>query len=624
MGKTYDFAGWVTKNDVKCQDGITIKHDAFATDDGLTVPLVWNHDHDNPENVLGSIRLENHDEGVYGYGTFNNSKSGEEAKELVRHGDINAMSIFARKLKCVGQDLLHGAIKEVSLVLSGANPGALIDVVNIAHGDNGVESMSEAIIYTGNIIHSADTEPPVKEETQVSEERTVQDVLDTLNDEQEEAVGALLQAIMAEDNGEDDYDDYDEEDESVKHNAFDRTDNNDDYIQHDEIAAIVGDARTSGGKLSDQFLAHGITGIDILFPEATSVDKTPNVFGHVNTATEAILAGVSKSPFSRVKNLIANVTGDDARALGYITGDRKMPTVFSLLGRETHPQTIYVKQHFERDDIIDVTDLDVVSFGQSIMRTKLNEEIARAILIGDGRAVEDPNKIKEDRIRPIISDDDLYTIKMTIPSVGEVLEGIILALGEYRGSGTPALYIQPNLLAKMKLVKANDGRYLFGDIQTNAAIAARLGVSKIVETTFFKEPMGVIVNLSDYTLGASKGGQISSYENFDIDFNLQKFLMETRLSGALTEPYSAIFFKVDTTATTIGMSQTGGLPEGKDAWFDAAKGSTSSSITRRKGLSSTFVREDPRYGGAPSKDLVEPKTFDEGTTDSSSTPPAGE
>lgn len=597
--KDYDFGGWVTKNDIRCSDGVTIKHNAFQDDDGKRVPLVYNHEHSSPENVLGHIVLENHPEGVYGYGFFNKTESGMAAKEMVEHGDITAMSIFAKKLKSVGSNLIHGAIKEVSLVLAGANPGALIDEVNIAHSDNGDYTDGEAIIYTPYVIHAASQDAPTnKEENQVESEKTVEEVLEGMSEEQLAAVGTLVQSVI------DDYeegDDFEEgDDEEVQHNVFSKgQEDEENYLSHDELHGMIGAARSNGGKLSDEFLAHGIDGVDIMFPEAQLVGDRPQIFNQINTASAIILAKVGKTPFSRVKNLIVDISEEEVRALGYVTGDRKIDGTMRLLRRETHPQTIYVKQAFENDDIIDVDEFDLVQFGQQVMRLKFDEEVARAILKGDGRSEADKNKIKEDRIRPVISDDDLYTIKMVVPSVAVLLEQIILAMGEYRGSGSPDLFINPTLLAEMKFVKGTDNRYLFGDIPTTQAIAARLGVNSIIETSLFKDKEFLIINFNDYKLGAVKGGQLTSYSDFDIDFNLHKFLMEGRLSGALVMPYSAIYGKVDTTKTETTRTPSATLPNGYVAAFDTDKHGNSSSVIRRTGLKGDFGRNDPRYGGTP-------------------------
>lgn len=550
----YDFAGWVTKADVKCQDGITIKHDAFADDDGRSVPLVWNHDHNSPENILGTISLENRSSGVYGYGVFNKTEAGQTAKELVEHGDISAMSIFAKKLKQRGSDLYHGAIKEVSLVLAGANPGAMIDYVNIAHDADG-QNGDEAIIYTGNLIHAASDVIEEKEETKVSEsesepkDKTVEEVFSEMSDEQQAAVGTLIEGLIEKyESGTDETQTENEGDPEVKHNVFDSNTKNDEYISHDEINSIINEAYTGKMSLKDAFLEHSITGVEILFPEAKAVDSVPQIYGNINTATDVILAGVRKVPFQNVKTIVADFTEEDARARGYIKAHEKVEQIYKLMKRKTGPQTIYKKQKLDRDDVIDVEEYDIVAFTNAEMRGMLNEEIARAILLGDGREEVSPDKINEDNIRPIVSDDDFFSIKVKAKAADKVLETIIKVMGQYRGSGAPTMFIQPELLADMKLVKATDGRYLFGDIPTDQTLAAKLGVGRIVPSTFFgNKQQAIIVNLRDYTVGAAKGGQVTTFDDFDIDFNQMKYLIETRLSGALTVPKSAIVLTIDPT-----------------------------------------------------------------------------
>lgn len=565
--RDYDFAGWVTKSDIECSDGITIKHDAFSDDDGRSVPLVWNHDHNSPENVLGTVELENRGDGVYGYGYFNQTEAGQQAKQLVEHGDISAMSIFAKKLKQRGSELYHGAIKEVSLVLAGANPGAMIDYVNVAHGEDG-QNGDEAIVYTGYLIHAASDVVEPKEEAKVEKEetkdqpaeKTVEEVFGTMNEEQQAMVGTLIEGLIEEyesGNG------ADEGDEQVKHNVFNNNDTQEDYISHDEINGYIKEAFDSKASLKDIFLAHSITGVEVLFPEARAVDKVPQSYGSINTATKQILAGVRKVPFQKVKTVVADFTEKEARARGYIKAHEKFEQIYKLMKRETGPQTIYKKQKLDRDDVIDVEEFDIVAFTNAEMREMLDEEIARAVLVGDGRELTDADKIQEDKIRPIISDDDFFTIKTKAKTAANVLETVIKVMGQYRGSGSPTMYIQPNLLADMKLVKASDGRYLFGDIPTNEAMAARLGVGSIVPTTFFGEKQQlVIVNLNDYTIGAAKGGQVTTFDDFDIDFNQMKYLIETRLSGALTRPKSAIRLDIDpsynggTTTADTGTAST--------------------------------------------------------------------
>lgn len=606
--KKYDFAGWVTKNDVKCSDGITIKHNAFSDDDGREVPLVWNHDHNSPENVLGRIELENRDQGVYGYGYFNNTESGQTAKELVENGDISSLSIFARKLQSVGDSLTHGSIKEVSLVLSGANPGAMIDYVNLSHSD-GAEK-SEAIINTGFLIHAASDVveekevKPVEEGTQ--EGRSIEEVFATMNEEQQAAFATMVQELVQEQETPAvetvKQSEELEEDEIVKHNVFEKAkDENGEFLSHSEIATIIGEASTGKvDSLKEAFIAHGVTGVEVLFPEARTVDASPQSYMRINTAAEEILAGVRKVPFARVKTIVADFTEDEARARGYIKAHEKIEQIYSLMKRETTPQTIYKKQRLDRDDIIDVEEYDLVQFTNSEMRTLLNEELARAILISDGRNVTDESKIKEDKIRPIKSDDDFFTIKGKFSGPAALLEIVIKTLGQYRGSGQPDLFIQPDLLADFKLIKATDGRYLFGDIPSDAAMAARLGVRKIIPTTFFGDSRDVIiVNLSDYTVGAAKGGQVTTFDDFDIDFNQMKYLIETRVSGALTKPKSAIYLTEDPSFDDSITLDTG-----------------TTSTTMAKGTVTSGVDRFPKSDGT--------EAAPEGTTEPVQPDPAGE
>ena len=543
----YDFAGWVTKNDTRCSDGVVIKHGAFKDNDQKTVPLVWNHNHSEPTNVLGHVMLHNDEKGVYGYGYFNETDEAKHAKELIKHGDISAMSIGANRIKKQGQNVIHGMIYEVSLVLRGANPGALIETV-MAHSDDSVET-DKAIIYTGNLIHSADDIlEQQEEEVQHMAEKTIGDILDTLNEEQMNAVEALIANVIEDEDisqNDEDGDDY------MKHNVFNGPVNEEEgVLTHSDIQAVFDDAKKMG-SLKEAMLEHSITNIDYLFPDAQVVSGAPFIYKDQRTSTELIMNAIHKSPFSRVKTIIADLTAETARARGYIKGAEKFEQVFSLLTRSTDPMTIYKKQKLDRDDIVDITDFDVVGFVGKEMKMMLLEEVARAVLVGDGRDVASPDKIKADKIRPIISDNDLYTIKKDVDTVGgevtiDVIPAIIKALAEYEGSGTPTMYCHPAFVADLRLLTAVDGRFLFGDIPTKEAIAARLGVSSIVETTFMADKAALFVNLNDYTLGSTKGGEVTNFEDFDIDFNQYKYLIETRLSGALTIPKSAIYLTVTT------------------------------------------------------------------------------
>ena len=585
--REYDFAGWVTKNDIKCSDGVTIKQDAFRDNDGQKVPLVWNHNYDSPNNVLGHVILEHQDKGVYGYGYFNSTADAESAKEMVKHGDISSMSIGARKLKRNGSDIIHGSIYEVSLVLAGANPGAMIETV-MKHNDNGDEE--EGIMFPGTLIHSHDDilknskeekDLVVKKEEENLQhaEQTIGDIIDTMNDAQKEAVYALIGMVAEE--SEDDIDEDEEVQQSgiekgdgevMKHNVFSTVEN------HKEQQAIKSNAnevlkhamRDKANSLrdylaqEDETITHGINSIEMLFPDAaqSTNGNTPILYKDSNTGYLEILNGVSKSPFSRVKTLVADLTEEEARAKGYIKGNMKKEEFFSLIKRTTSPTTVYKKQKLDRDDIIDITDFDVVGFMNVEMRMMLEEEIARALLVGDGRDFSADDKINEAHIRPVIGDHEFFTIQKAFPNAGGFIEAVITAQADYRGSGRPNMYIDPTLLSAVKLLKATDGRFLFGDIPSDEAIANRLGLNKIVPTTFMSGRGAVIVNLRDYTLGASKGGQITNFDDFDIDFNQYKYLIETRLSGALTQPKSAIHLIEGTTPATGATAEQGGVTYG--------------------------------------------------------------
>lgn len=596
MGKQeYDFAGWVTKNDIVCSDGVTIKHDAFRDNDGHKVPLVWNHDYNSPLNVLGHVVLEHRDAGVYGYGYFNETKEAENANLMVKHGDISSMSIGARKLKRNGTNIIHGSIYEVSLVLSGANPGAMIDSV-VNHSDNGDEE--KGIIYSDNLIHSMEDILDAtkgankltvedKDETLEHKEKTIGEVIDTMNDEQKEAVYALVGMVATD--GDDEEDEEDEKEtkednikqselekgdgEIMKQNVFNKaTDGKEgEVLKHSANEVLKHALTTKVGSLKDflaeqnDTLTHGINSIEMLFPEAaqSTNGNVPILYKDTNTGYEEILNSVAKSPFSRVKTLVADLTEDEARAKGYIKGNMKKEEFFSLIKRTTAPTTVYKKQKLDRDDIIDITDFDVVAFMNVEMQLMLKEEIARAILVGDGRDFSDDDKISELNIRPIIGDHEFFTIQKAFANAAAFIEAVILGMSEYRGSGRPNLYIDPTLLAAVKLLKATDGRYLFGDIPSDEAIANRLGLNKILPTTFMTGRGALIVNLRDYTLGATKGGQITNFDDFDIDFNQYKYLIETRLSGALTMPKSAIHLVEGATAATGADDTAGGVTRGQ-------------------------------------------------------------
>ena len=634
MRERYDFSGWATKNDLKCSDGRTIRKDAFKDNDGQTVPLVWNHDHHDPMNVLGHALLENRDQGVYAYCTFNDTAAGNNARQLVRHGDVTALSIYANKLKQYGGDVVHGAIREVSLVLAGANPGAFIDAV-LEHGELADDA---GIIYTGEPIYLEHTvtdhgdtieaveeepiAPPPKpkgrkkaetlpeptandelehadEEGDSMEEETVQDVFETLSDKQKQAVYALIGMALnekemqhsddaEEDNpdetvqdvfdtltdkqktvvyaligqalenaGDSDYED-EEGDSTVKHNIFDTDEmtENQNVLSHSEFEEILNDAKR-GGSLKDAFLAHGIEDIDYLFPEARNISDVPEFIKEPDDWVSVVMGGVRKTPFSRIKTLFADITEADARAKGYIKGHRKIEEVFGLLKRTTTPQTVYKTQKLDRDDVLDITDFDVIAWLKGEMRMKLDEELARAFLIGDGRNIASEDKIQEDHIRPIWTDDDLFTIKKTV-SIASIasdddkakafIRAAVKARKNYRGSGNPTLFTTEDVLTDCLLMEDNMGRVIYDTIQK---LETALRVSKIVTVPPMEGVtreadgktyalMGLIVNLKDYNVGADKGGQVSMFDDFDIDYNKMKYLIETRCSGALIKPFSAI------------------------------------------------------------------------------------
>lgn len=588
----YDFAGWVTKNDIVCSDGVVIKHNAFAINDGQKVPLVWNHDHSSPDNTLGHMILHNRDEGVYGYGYFNDTENGRGAKELLKHGDICAMSIGANKIKKQGNNVVHGRIFEVSLVLAGANPGAMIDEI-VTHSD---DNTSDAIIYNGLLIHSADSElehddqeggtkvdgEEIKDPEQ-PKEKTIGEVLEGLTDEQLAAVEQLLVHAAGVEDEEDEEEPKDKKDpedggEEMKHNVFEGKDPKEQSLLHAkkaELNAAIADAAKSGkGTLKevisevlgdnseelshsvDAELQHGINNIEQLFPNATAVTNAPIVFGPHNTEAEKILAGVKKVPFARIKSHFADMTEEEARAKGYIKGKEKKEQFFSIVQRETYPQTIYKKQKLDRDDIIDITDFDIVPFINAEMRQMLNEELARAILVGDGRAGGAEDKIKEDKIRPIISDDDTFVIKATYKQPADFLEAIVMNIADLRGSGNYSMYVDPKLISQIRLLKGTDGRFLSGKLPSLAELAADFGVNSIVPTEIMAGHGALIVNLNDYNLGANKGGQVTTFDDFDIDFNQYKYLIETRVSGALVLPKSALVLTQDPSTTTTTTTST--------------------------------------------------------------------
>ena len=564
----FDFSGWATRNNLKCSDGRTIMKDAFKHNDGQTVPLVWNHQHNDPLNVLGHALLENRDEGVYAYCKFNETESGKNAKLLVEHGDVSALSIYANQLKQQGPNVLHGAIREISLVLAGANPGAFIDAV-IRHGE---ESDEEAIIYTGENIslhHASDDkqadenkEDPKKEEPQnekKEDEETVADVFNTLNEKQKTVVYAMIGQVLEENEVPEDNNNEDSKggNETMKHNVFDKEDTNQkDVLSHSDMEAIFADVKRYG-SLRDAVLAHGIENIDYLFPDAKNVTDTPQFIQREMGWVQKVMNSVHHTPFSRIKSILADITEDDARAKGYIKGNLKKEEVFSLLKRTTTPTTIYKKQKLDRDDVVDITDFDVVAWLKSEMRVMLDEEIARAALVGDGRLSSSDDKINEQNIRPIWTDADLYTIKAPVTVAANAtadqkakafIRAAIKSRKNYKGSGEPTLYTTEDVLTDCLLMEDTTGRIIYDSV-TKLATALRVkeivtvpvmeDLSRTVESTTYNL-MGIIVNLTDYNIGADKGGAVNMFDDFDIDYNAQKYLIETRCSGALIKPYSAI------------------------------------------------------------------------------------
>ena len=572
---TYDFCGWATKNDIKCSDGRVIRRDAFKHCDGQKVPLVWNHQHNDPEDVLGWAQLENRPEGVYTYGSFNQTDGGQQAKALVEHGDITGLSIYANQLQQAGCDVVHGTIREVSLVLAGANKGARIEAV-LEHSDNEYDAYDDAIIFSGENIclqHSYN-EKGENNMPNSNDEKTIQDVIDTMDDDQKEAMYALVGAALDEgsrsqyddDYDDDDYDDdYDEEDyDDMSHNVFEG-DTYENSLSHSETMTILDDAKRYG-SLKDSVLAHaedyGITQIDYLFPDARNLNVQPEFIKREMGWVTKVMNSVHHTPFSRIKSVFADITEDEARAKGYIKGNMKKEEVFSLLKRTTTPTTIYKKQKMDRDDIVDITDFDVIAWLKTEMRMMLNEEIARAILLGDGRMASSDDKINEQNIRPIVKDADLYTVKKKVSlKTGSTdsekaklfIRTIIKSRKDYKGSGEPVLYTTEDWLTEMLLIEDNMGRVIYDTVDKlkNALRVKDIVTVQVMENAKGNNDlplMGILVNLADYNVGADKGGAVNMFDDFDIDYNQQKYLIETRCSGALTKPYSAITYELDETA----------------------------------------------------------------------------
>lgn len=585
-----DFSGWATRNDLKCSDGRVIRRDAFKHDDGIKVPLVWNHQHNDPRNVLGHAWLENRPEGVYTYGFFNDSESGEIGKILVKHGDICALSIYANQLQQRGCDVLHGEIREVSLVHAGANPGAFIDSM-LKHGE---DSDDEAIIYTGMPLYLSHSDADKQEDkadngekketsekkddpekkTDSDEEKTVADVINSMTEEQKNVMYAMIGQAM-DDQGESDPESEDNNDDdseggtnTMKHNVFDKDDRQKENVlihsdgsevSSEEISTIFGDIKRYG-SLKDSVLAHGIDNVDYLFPDAQTLANTPEFIQRDIGWVKKVMSGVHHTPFSRIKSIFADITEDDARAKGYFKGKLKKEEVFGLLKRTTTPTTVYKKQKMDRDDVVDITDFDVVAWLKSEMRMMLDEELARAYLIGDGRLASSDDKINEQNIRPILKDEELYTIQATVSvqssateddKAREFIRTAIKARKNYKGSGQPTLYTTEDILTDCLLLTDTTGRDLYTDV---AQLAKKLRVKEIVTVPVMEGVngknggalMGIIVNLADYNVGADRGGAVNMFDDFDIDYNQQKYLIETRCSGALIKPYSAIALELST------------------------------------------------------------------------------
>lgn len=575
--KKFDFSGWATRNNLKCSDGRVILKDAFKHNDGEKVPLVWNHQHNDPLNILGHAILENREDGVYAYCVLNETESGRNAKLLVEHGDVSALSIFANCLKQQGSNVLHGVIREVSLVLAGANPGAFIDSV-MSHGE---ESEEEAIIFTGediSLYHSDDDNDDEKEDTKKDteelshkdkakseDEETVADVFDTLSEKQKTVVYALIgQALEGDDSDEDEKNkDSKKEDNTMKHNVFDQEERQDENVlSHSDMEAIFSDVKRYG-SLRDAVLAHGIENIDYLFPDAKNVTNTPQFIQRDMGWVQKVMSSVHHTPFSRIKSIFADITEEDARAKGYIKGNLKKDEVFSLLKRTTTPTTIYKKQKLDRDDVVDITDFDVVAWLKSEMRVMLDEEIARAALVGDGRISSSDDKVNEQNIRPIWTDADLYTIKTPVTVAANAtadqkakafIRAAIKSRKNYKGSGEPTLYTTEDVLTDCLLMEDTTGRIIYDSV-TKLATALRVkeiitvpvmeNLSRTDEGTTYGL-MGIIVNLTDYFIGADKGGAVNMFDDFDIDYNAQRYLIETRCSGALIKPFSAIALELTT------------------------------------------------------------------------------
>lgn len=578
----YDFSGWATRNDLLCADGRTIRKNAFKSNDGQIVPLVYGHQHDDVNAVLGHALLENRDEGVYAYCSFNDTESGQAAKKIVQHGDVASLSIYANKLKQVGGYVVHGVIRELSLVLAGANPGAYIDAV-MAHSEDGTDDTIESLTASWNenivLYHSADDPDTTnvqntnksdtdKEDKTVadSKEKTVQEVWDSMTEEQQNVAYAMIGMALEEKDGAD-TEDSEGGNEDMKHNLFDQEEITENTLQHsDIIASAISDAKRYG-TMRESFIEHAaannIENLDYIFPEAHELNTPPTFIKKDESWVAKIMGAVKHTPFSRVKTTYATLDETEARARGYIKGNMKKEMALALLRRTTTPTTVYIKMKIDRDDVVDITDFDVVAWQKNEMRGLLDKELATAMLLGDGRSISSEDKINEQNIRPVISDDDMYTIKYTVKqgidykntsnSVSDndslakgVIRAAIKARKEYKGSGNPTFFTTEDMLTELLLIEDQNGRVIYDSIDKLATAMRVKEIVTIPEMESHTDVYGIIVNMNDYTAGADKGGSVNMFDDFDIDFNQMKYLMETRMSGALTVPYSAIVLKKDT------------------------------------------------------------------------------
>lgn len=598
MNRNYDFGGWATRNNIECSDGRTIMKDAFKQNDGQKVPLVWNHQHNDPNEVLGHALLENRDEGVYAYCKFNDTESGQTAKALVQNGDVDKLSIYANKLKSQMNKVVHGCIREVSLVLAGANPGAYIDSV-VMHGED-ADAEEEAVIYTDehidtdNLEHSDDSEnngekedkQPMeddkkeneeKKETDAKKDKTIAEVFETLNDEQKDAVYAIVGQAVEDSKKEDKEDNKDDEpedkkenkedggNEDMKHNVFNQDGkNNEETLMHSEIIAeAIADAKKYG-SMKESFIQHAainnIEGLDKLFPDATELYKEPKVIEEDNSWVAKVMNSVKHSPFSRVKTTFGRMSETEARAKGYIKGNLKTNIKMSFLNRVTTPTTVYIKNEIDRDDVIDITDFDIVAWQKREMRKQLDKELALAMLLGDGRDISDKDKINEQNIRPILKDNEMYTIQYTVKSGVDyknpsnsasendskykgIIRAAIKSRKQYKGSGNCTFYTTEDVLTELLLIEDQNGRLIYDSIDKLKTALRVKDIVTIPEMEAYEGLFGIIVNMNDYQAGADKGGSVNMFDDFDIDYNQMKYLIETRMSGALVVPYSAIVLK---------------------------------------------------------------------------------